>query len=1184
MTGAVVGFELRCRARAISTYVYFFLFAGLGCLIMAAGAGGIEGASVSFGGGGKVMVNSPYAIANLTGLLSLFGFLVISAVMGRAAYRDFECRIDPLIFTSRLGKAAYLGGRFVAAAAVLVFVFAGIGIGLWVGTLMPGLDRARLGANHVGAYLAPYWSIVIPNVFILGALFFSVAALSRRILPVYMIGVVTLAGYLVASTISRKIEHKFLASMVDPFGSTALDFLTEYWTIAEKNTRVPELTGFLLWNRVLWLAVAAVLMAFTWWRFRMEHRAQAERTAREGGRQTTIVRPTTADYPAWLHLTWMQFAETVKNIYFAVIVLAGIGFMVVSARSMGSMWGTPTYPVTYQVLEIVGGTFSVFMLIIITFYSGELVWRERDAGVHEIVDAMPLPGWPLFLSKLLALMLVQVLLECVLMATGMAIQLAKGYTRLEPGLYVKDLFGLELYDYWLLCALALAVHTLVNNKYVGHLVMVIYYMAYAFMDQLGFEHHLYNYSSHPGHQYSDMNGYGHFLGPVLWYYGYWSALTVLLCLGVHLFWVRGLTSGWRWRLRLARERFGRPQRVAAAGAVVCFAAIGGFIFYNTNVLNPYRTRSLRERLQVRYEREYKRHEKTARPMITAVSLRVDLEPGQRHVRIRGRYELVNKFSEPVQQTLVEIPEELTIHRMSFTPEARLERDDRAVNLRTYRMAQPWAAGAHGALEFDLEWQPHGFPNETAPTEIVGNGTFFNSTRLPHFGYDDGSELGEDDTRRKYGLAAKPRVADINDTAARRFNYVSHDADWIQFEAVISTPADQIAIAPGELVREWSEGGRRLFHYRSRGKILSFYSVLSARYSAIRDRWNDVDLAIYYHPGHEYNLAKMMKGMKAALDYCTRNFSPYQNKTVRIVEFPRYETFAQSFPASIPYSEGIGFIARVDPTDEEDVDYPFYVTAHEVAHQWWAHQVIGGNVQGATVMSESLAQYTALMVMKREFGPERMKRFLKYEMDKYLSGRSQEKKQELPLIRCEGQGYIRYNKASVVFYALQDYVGEEVINRALRGYVEATAFQEPPYTNALELESRLRAVMPAQYAYVIGDMFDAVTLYENRALSATYRPAGNGKYEVKLKVAARKLRASEQGEEREAPLADWIDIGVFDAKEKPLFLEKRKIERAEEEFTLLVDAVPAKAGIDPWNKLVDRKPDDNTISVTRAWEP
>jgi aminopeptidase N len=191
-----------------------------------------------------------------------------------------------------------------------------------------------------------------------------------------------------------------------------------------------------------------------------------------------------------------------------------------------------------------------------------------------------------------------------------------------------------------------------------------------------------------------------------------------------------------------------------------------------------------------------------------------------------------------------------------------------------------------------------------------------------------------------------------------------------------------------LVREWNDNGRRYFEYRTLGKVLDFFSILSARYQV--KRWNDVDLKIYYTPGHEYNLAEMMTGMKAALDYCTKNFSPYQNKTLRIVEFPRYASFAQSFPASIPYSEAIGFIARVDPSRDEDVDYP-YVTAHEVAHQWWAHQVIGGNVQGATMLSESLAQYMAMMVIKQRVGPDQMRKFLKYEMDRYLNGRALEGK-------------------------------------------------------------------------------------------------------------------------------------------------------------------------------------------------
>ena len=141
---------------------------------------------------------------------------------------------------------------------------------------------------------------------------------------------------------------------------------------------------------------------------------------------------------------------------------------------------------------------------------------------------------------------------------------------------------------------------------------------------------------------------------------------------------------------------------------------------------------------------------------------------------------------------------------------------------------------------------------------------------------------------------------------------------------------------------------------------------------------------------------MIAATKAGLDYFTTAFGPYQHQQFRIIEFPRYAAFAQSFPNTIPYSEGIGFIARVRPDDPEDIDYPYYVTAHELAHQWWGHQVPGGNVQGETMLVETLAQYSALMVMKRKYGEAKMQRFLRYELDRYLLGRSTEQKKELPL--------------------------------------------------------------------------------------------------------------------------------------------------------------------------------------------
>jgi ABC-2 type transport system permease protein len=1189
MLTEILRFELSRHLRAISTRIYFLLFAALGFLWMTAAGGALPNASIGFGAG-KVFINGPYALFESISTMTYFGLLVISAIAGRAAYQDFDDQIHSFFFTSPITKLAYLGGRFLAAVIVLIGIFASTALGLALATFLPNMDLERLGPNHFAWYVQPYLISVIPNVLIMGALFFSMAALSRRILPVYMTSVILLMGYLAAGSLTQNLKNRFLAALLDPFGDQAIDRVTEYWTISEKNSAMVWLHGALLWNRLLWLSLALALLAVTYHKFRfsysggMAFRLSVWRQSKPATVSLApITRPASSDrhfspLPALFRLSWLGFIETIKNIYFAVIVLAGIIFMVISAHEIGDAYGTQTWPVTYQILDLAGGTFILFVLIITTFYAGELVWRERDGRTHELFDSLPLPTWTPFLSKLLALFYVQILLTMVVMLTGMAIQLFKGYTHLQPDVYLKIL-GLRLVDYTLLSALAITVQTLLNNKYLGHAAMVLYYLGSIFLGTMGLEHNLYDYASDPGYTYSDMNGFGHQLRGVFWFNAYWIVFAILLLLLSYLMWVRGLADDRRSRLAVARRRFGPRQKTFAASACAVLIALGAFIVYNTNYLHIFRTRTENEKLAVRYEHDYREYLNTPQPRITSVSYQADIYPERLAIHFQGRYGFTNKTAQPIDRVLLSVSEVAIFHRLDFSPPARQETKDLPVDLLIYRFNQPLAPGESGVLTFDMEYVTRGFQNSEAPTDIVYNGSFMNSGSLPQFGYQEDQELSEDNKRRKYKLEPKPRMHDLYDAAARRNNYVSNDADWVTFDATVSTSPDQIALAPGELVREWSDNGRRFFHYQARGNILNFSSVLSARYKVMRDHWNDVALQIYYQPGHEYNLAKMMEAMKKTLEYCTTNFSPYQNKTVRIIEFPRYSSFAQSFPASIPFSESSGFIARVDPTSDEDVDYPFYITAHEVAHQWWAHQVVGGNVQGATMMSESLAEYTAMMVLKQQYGPEHMQRFLKYEMDHYLGGRSGERKKELPLMRGENQPYIHYSKGCVVFYALQDYAGEAVINRALKEYVKEVAYQEPPYTISPELVSRLRAVMPQPYLYVIGDMLETITLYENRAVSATAKKLPDGSYTVALKVQARKLKAGELGEEKEVPLNDWIDIGVLDDKGKPLYLERKMIDKTEMEFNLNVKGTPATAGIDPWNKLVDRDPKDNTMRVS-----
>jgi len=349
--------------------------------------------------------------------------------------------------------------------------------------------------------------------------------------------------------------------------------------------------------------------------------------------------------------------------------------------------------------------------------------------------------------------------------------------------------------------------------------------------------------------------------------------------------------------------------------------------------------------------------------------------------------------------------------------------------------------------------------------------------------------------------------------------------------------------------------------------------------------------------------RMIKGIKKSLEYYTENFGPYQHKQARIIEFPRTGGgFAQSFANTIPYSEAVGFIAHVKDEDENAVDYPFSITSHEMAHQWWAHQVIGANVQGATLMSESLSEYSSLKVLEHEYGKSQMRMFLKDALDSYLMGRTFESKKEQPLMYNENQQYIHYNKGSLVLYALSDYIGEKNMNNALKKYRDKVAYQEAPYTNSIEFVSYLNEATPDSLKYMIKDMFETITLYDNRIKNFSSKKLPNGKYEVTIDALVSKYRSDEKGKRsfkdesgktltykgkgdkhaiESYPLNDYVEVGVFGeqtvkgkVKEKELYLKKHKITQIDNKFVIIVDEKPVEVGIDPYNKLIDTNSNDN----------
>src|SRR4030095_5941230 len=201
-----------------------------------------------------------------------------------------------------------------------------------------------------------------------------------------------------------------------------------------------------------------------------------------------------------------------------------------------------------------------------------------------------------------------------------------------------------------------------------------------------------------------------------------------------------------------------------------------------------------------------------------------------------------------------------------------------------------------------------------------------------------------------------------------------------------------------------------------------------------------------------------------------------------------------------------------------------------------------------MFSEGLAEYSSLTIMEKRFGREAAQKFLRRELDGYLRGRGTERKKEVPLLYVENQPYIHYQKGSLAFYALRDYIGEEAMKSALRAFLTKWALKGPPYPTARDLLAEFQKVTPDSLKYVLTDLFEEMTFYENKADSAITTKQPDGNWAVHLVLKAKKLKGDSVGATRDVPMADYVDVGIFGDRVpgqklgEPLLVKKGRITR------------------------------------------
>ena len=1159
-------------------------------------------AATNFGpiGTGKVYLNGPFALTTYFGQLTMFGTFVISAIFGTAALRDFQENTYPLLFTRPISKGAYLGGRWAGSVLICVGIFLSIGLGAFTGTLMPWVDPERLAPFRLWYYLQPFLSITVIQIVFLGSVFFAVGALTRRLMIVYLQGVILFGIYLMVSiwVLSQELDT-FWPSVVDPLGMVLSNSITKYWSVADRNTRLLPWEGELLYNRLLWLFVGALALGWTFIRFPMGAGETRFAWRRRLIQQAADEEDTSARGPARLRhktvcpelgraallrklwsLTSMRFANIVREVPFWAIVLLMFVITTINGLNAGQIIGTPVWPVTWVMLTAIQGGSMLLLFTIATIYIGEVVWRERDVRLDQIPDALPYPTWLNAVSQLAAITLVHIILLLAVMVCGIALQAWSGYLRFELAQYIRQLFLITFPVLLMFNFFCLFTHTILGNKFLAHAVVVGTFVITPILYRYGIESRMILIGETVPYTYSDMNGYGHFVKGLAASLLYWLGFGLISVVAALAFARRGTDLDWKSRVKAARSRV-HSLLPAGAVAVAVFLAAGTWFYYNAYVLNEFRTIAAMRHERAAYERTYKKHQRLPQPMITAVEANVDIFPERRSIAAQGHYSVVNRTAAPLTEIHFTTDREV-FSEITFDRPSAVQLQDKRLGYHVYRLQEPLPPNAAMEVRFRVAYESRGFKDGGERTELAHNGTFFGASYFPRIGYQPDVELSDPTRRKELGMRPQEELAPPGDPHYRNVNLFTPGSEWITYKTVVSTSPDQIAIAPGYLKREWKQNGRRYFEYDMEGtKINNFYAYVSGRYAVRKEQHKGVALEIYYHPGHEYNLDRMLQSARRGLDYFGQNFSPYQFRQFRVIEFPRYRSFAQSFPNTIPFSEGLGFIQRVEKPD--DIDGIFYLTAHELAHQWWGHQLIGSRTQGSNMMSESLAQYSALMIMEKEYGPNQIRKFLKYELDRYLRGRGAERRREPPLTLVQNEPYVWYNKGSLAMYAMRDYIGEQKLNAALREFLLANRYATGPYPDTRGFVAALRRVTPPDLQHVVTELFERIILFDNKAATATFTQLPDKKYKVEVTVESHKLQSDGLGAETEVPIKDLVDIGIFVGpknKEQPLYMGKHWITGPRTKLEFVVDRRPERAGIDPYNKLIDRKPDDNVIAVSR----
>lgn len=1181
---SLLRFEFSYQFRTKAVYIFALIYFGFAFLM---GSQGATPAGVNY--------NSAYELFFKMGLVSLGAVFSIMFFVITAIQRDSKYGMEALVFSTPLSKSSFFFSRFLGAWLVGTLVLLIAIPGFHLGLASSDLDPGRIVAFNLQDSISVAWMLLIPSVSVCTVLLFSVCLLTKNSLATYAVAVLVYALYfisaiflnspLIANAAPVSSENLFIAALADPFGLSAFFEQTNLWTPFEKNHEHISFLSLLGWNRIVWLGISSLLLGWSYAKFSFRSSHQAKRDQKsdsisKSAEQAPIVTVTSKKPDINKKQQWPLIASLIRQdlqfILKSIAFWAVMGTWVVLAVSeiyskiyAGGAYDESYFPASQLLLEQVQQPLYLFGIILLVFFSGELVWRAKAVKFHEILGATPASNPCFFLSKLLSLSFLMLLIIGTTVVITLAFQLVQGYLSLDS-LALFSLFaypGISLFFY---ASLFLLIQNFCKNNYLGMGISAIGFALFAgpLGTALGLNHPLFKIGDLPALSYSQQAGWE--MNPA----SFWiqALLWILLIGSAALF----SMTNWRGSLTRISEKFGwNNYKKAGLASLIGFVALAGFCFYQINHVEMYQSREEILGAKQEYELNYKQLQNSPILSYSALDLKVDLFPteGTYSALVKGK--LKNNSNSPISKML--LTEKVELENLSLQNAKEIKKDE---SLGIYLVEFKDPILPEEEIEFSFAVQTKSSIFSTNPA-IIQDGTYLNFRDFsPYFGYSEGREISDNQERKKRGLPLKPDRFGLQEHNDQLENNLAK----VDFEAEISTNSNQIALTSGELIEQSTQGNRTTFRFKSPHEIMPAVAFFSGNYQVEHLNSEGKLLEVYSLPAHQFASKETLATMKSSLELLSQTFGEYPDAHLKIVEVPSYWGFGgYAHPGVISMVEDNYFLVKLNPKNQFDLQRKRAI--HEVAHQWFGHLLAPRNIPGASLFVEGFAKYSEALLMKKQLGQGAVWHLTDNANRTYFSGRAFATEREPSLSEMTSQNYLAYGKSLLGLLATEELIGTDKLNGVIRELVSESRDNTLPTIGIQNFLEKVKTLCNPTEAELIRDWFEKVIDYEIRIEAVETTRSNDGEYELKVSYSAKKLETLPDGSVREIPMDEQMTIALLSSHPKEtsddsnlLSSQLVTIKSGKGQQTIRTRTLPQWIGLDPWGTRPDQNRNDNFYGI------